>query len=446
MSGIIIYLLKAALTVMMVWIVYSVIFSRLTFFRFNRFFLLGGLVFSFLVPLIPLSSPGIEVVVPAFDEGFFTGVPDQPASQAVSGSQGQPAFWLDAAFYLWFLLALLYLLRSAIQLSRLKKMSLRGQVLHRGRLRLVILGELPSAFTFFRSVYIDRYTYRNRLMPVIRHEWVHAREGHSLDLLFMETACALLWFNPFVFLLRKAVRENLEYLADERSSRDTPSLIGYLEVLQGELLRSHSLAFASYFNRSTLKKRIMMLTNKRSDRRLRWSYLLVLPLLALVLMAFHKSASGLPLSGEPSGKSLPVLQTQGVDKGLPHVFPLGSEYRNAITWNYGIKAKNPVTGVETEHGGVDIKAPEGTPVYATADGEVSKVTENDDWGKLLVIKHKDGYMTWYAHLSDISVREGAAVKAGEKVASVGSTGKSTGPHLHYEVRLKGERVDPNRYY
>jgi len=97
------------------------------------------------------------------------------------------------------------------------------------------------------------------------------------------------------------------------------------------------------------------------------------------------------------------------------------------------------------HAGIDFGAPKGTPVYAVADGIVLTATNQRSYGKVVVIKHANGYRTLYAHNSQLLVKPGQTIHAGDRIAKVGSTGRSTGSHLHFEVHRSGERVDPSPY-
>jgi murein DD-endopeptidase MepM/ murein hydrolase activator NlpD len=103
---------------------------------------------------------------------------------------------------------------------------------------------------------------------------------------------------------------------------------------------------------------------------------------------------------------------------------------------------DPFFGHQAMHTGLDFKAPSGTPVHATADGKVIDAGRNGGYGNMVEIDHGNGMVTRYAHLSRISVESGDKVARGAKVGEVGSTGRSTGPHLHYEVRRHGNAVDP----
>ena len=108
---------------------------------------------------------------------------------------------------------------------------------------------------------------------------------------------------------------------------------------------------------------------------------------------------------------------------------------------------NPFHRIEQEHHGIDYLITEGTPVYATADGVIESIAEkNSSHGKTITINHGNGYQTSYSHLSDIQVKKGNKVKRGDIIAHSGNSGLSFAPHLHYEVILNGNRVDPIHYF
>ncbi|MFB3886999.1 MAG: peptidoglycan DD-metalloendopeptidase family protein [Thermodesulfobacteriota bacterium] len=115
-----------------------------------------------------------------------------------------------------------------------------------------------------------------------------------------------------------------------------------------------------------------------------------------------------------------------------------------ITSGFGFRT-DPFTGLTQMHEGLDISNRAGTIVIAPADGIVSDSGNDRIHGKLLVISHGFGMTTSYSHLSKITVRAGQKVKRGDKLAEVGNTGRSTGPHLHYEVKLNGISANPMRY-
>ncbi|MEP9402679.1 M23 family metallopeptidase [Sphingomonas sp. VNH70] len=116
----------------------------------------------------------------------------------------------------------------------------------------------------------------------------------------------------------------------------------------------------------------------------------------------------------------------------------------AFTSNFGVRS-DPFRGTAAMHAGVDIPGPIGTPVYATADGIISRAERAGGYGNLIEVNHGKGIATRYGHLSKILVSEHARVKRGQLIGLMGSTGRSTGSHLHYEVRIDGSAVNPAPY-
>ena len=112
-----------------------------------------------------------------------------------------------------------------------------------------------------------------------------------------------------------------------------------------------------------------------------------------------------------------------------------------ISSRYGVSSKIRVS----THTGLDIAATTGTPIKVVADGTITFAAYSGSYGYLVKVDHGNGVETWYGHTSKMLVKEGQAVKAGDTIALVGSTGNSTGPHLHFEVRINGEHVNPQKY-
>jgi murein DD-endopeptidase MepM/ murein hydrolase activator NlpD len=115
-----------------------------------------------------------------------------------------------------------------------------------------------------------------------------------------------------------------------------------------------------------------------------------------------------------------------------------------ITSEFGYR-DHPTKGRHAVHNGVDIGADAGQDVVSFMNGVVEEVGENSDFGKYLFIAHPNGVRTFYAHCSRICVEQEQRVRVGELVAQVGSTGQSTGPHLHFELEMNGTRLDPLHY-
>lgn len=130
---------------------------------------------------------------------------------------------------------------------------------------------------------------------------------------------------------------------------------------------------------------------------------------------------------------------------IPAIQPVSNKNLKQTASGYGLRI-DPIYKTTKFHEGMDFSANIGTPVYATGNGRVKKAGWQSGYGKLIIIDHGFGYETWYAHLNDYNVRAGQKVVRGEVIGEVGNTGKSTGPHLHYEVHVKGKVVNPVNYY
>jgi len=127
-------------------------------------------------------------------------------------------------------------------------------------------------------------------------------------------------------------------------------------------------------------------------------------------------------------------------EATPSVWPTGGWVTSGFGWRV-----SPFTGKREFHKGLDIAGPSGTPIYAPSRGVVAFVERDPAYGLVVNLTHGPGLVTSYAHLSRVAVKVGQVVQRGEVVAYIGDTGRSTGPHLHYEVRISGIPVNPMRY-
>jgi murein DD-endopeptidase MepM/ murein hydrolase activator NlpD len=135
-----------------------------------------------------------------------------------------------------------------------------------------------------------------------------------------------------------------------------------------------------------------------------------------------------------------LVEKKSILDHTPSIIPA----RGYRTRGFGMQA-DPFTGYRRFHGGIDIGNKTGTPIYATADGIVQSTSRGSDLGRLITVNHGYGYKTRYGHLSKIEVKRGQKVHRGDLIGLMGSTGYSTGPHLHYEVIKNGKQVNPLEY-
>jgi len=415
------YLLEVSFISAILFGLYHLLFRKETFFRLNRYLLLSSLFISFLLPLIqiPLSA----------DSGsaqLLLNLP-QLANRPVTGSATSvlPETGLSAySVLLWVYVAglVILIIRGLFHATHLSRIRYKNPTVKQGKERLILTDTIPS-FSFFRWVFIKHLPDEDQAQKVVlQHELAHARQFHSIDLIVVELVQAVLWVNPFIFLYKRSLQEVHEYLADQAVLSKGIALRAYVDTILEEIMHNHSYKLASHLKSSTLKKRVIMAT-KQSSKKASWKYLLTIPVLVFSLLSF--SFTEVQVKEQDKGKK----------KNAPTMLPIEKASIKKIAQDFG----GPGEG---EHPGVDFAAKLGTPIVATASGVVKKAGEKGEYGNLVLIAHDDHFATLYAHMDKIKVKDGQKVKAGQVIGTVGNTGKSSAPHLHYEVWYDGDKVNP----
>ncbi len=442
MNNYIIYLGKVSILQALFYAFYSLIFKKNTSFALQRFYLLCSMTLPFVIPLITLQSGWNVIHVPVkpvfsidYNEIPFSG------SQSGSLSENYTVIFSGLVLLLYFsgfFLLLYNFLRSAVKLARYAKYDTSYR---RDRLKIVTTSEITHPFSFFNRVLFNpsAYTFRE-IHHILVHEQLHARQFHTVDLILAGIIHIVCWFNPVIILYKRSLTEVHEFLADENVLRSGINPVEYQQLILKHACSNHIVNFTSSFNVSLTKKRIIMMTIHKKTGTVNLKFLLVVPLVFLCILIFSGSTIGLPV--EKGERSVSTLQ-----ENKPDMSPIDVK-DVTMTSGYGIR-KHPITGEEQFHQGIDLAAPLGTPVKATANGNVIRIEDEhfdpDKYGKYIVIQHDEVYSTMYTQLSEVLVKEGQAVKKGEMIGKVGESGRSTGPHLHYEVWKNGEKVDPVAY-
>ncbi|MGI4740126.1 MAG: M56 family metallopeptidase [Janthinobacterium lividum] len=304
MAPTLLYLLKANAVLLLFAAAYYGLLRRLTFFTLNRAYLLLALLFAAVYPALPMPA-----LLPASLALLPTALVAPAAGRAVSGVAPTPGFdWQNAGL-------LLYAAGTGLLLLRLLGQLLSLALVRRRARPTWVLGQpvrvLPGAggpFSFGRTIYLSEQTLTDpvALPPALRHEQAHVRQLHTLDVLLTQLATALAWLNPAAWLLRRAVLDNLEYLADHAALRTGLDRRAY----QYSLLRQQpggvpAPALAFHFSLLTLKNRITMLNQPASTSRQLGRYLLAAPL--VVALALGYSCAQKAVAPVPSAAPKPSL-------------------------------------------------------------------------------------------------------------------------------------------
>jgi hypothetical protein len=385
--------------------------------------------------MLPLS-----LIIPILNIEFIPNIPvastEFPLVFNDFGNVGKDVAQTDVGnSFEWDIVSLFFLLYGSVVLFCLIKLVLngiklikikRGSTTHIDGRFSIINANVSSIFSCFKWIFIPLNNNSGISNSIIEHEKLHGRAYHTLDLIATELFVAFLWFNPFVYFFRRDLKSVHEFQIDNSLLKGDVKKSNYLKQMLNNLECSNkAVGFCNNFNGSTIKKRIEMIMKDKSSKWKLGRYLFLLPLISLMTMSFSGKANN--------------------EGSIPSVSPIKVGEYDKISSEYGMRI-HPITREKKFHYGVDFAAKTGTPVIATANGIVTKVIflENS-YGKLVEIDHGNGFLTRYAQMSEYAVKEGDKVKKGDVVGSVGESGRSTGPHLHYEVLNDGENVNPQDY-
>lgn len=278
---------------------------------------------------------------------------------------------------------------------------------------------------------------RERLSAVLWHELAHIKRHDVVTNGLAQVIATLYWFNPLVWYALKQSKTALEEACDDMVLHQMRSF-DYADHLL-EILRScrfTSPFFATMGNISTIERRIRNILRKKKNispctSSMVWGLLpLMLVVISLTLFGPKNDVQAKsPIENTPS-------KTSSIQRNA-FLWPLKGE----ISSPFGFR-KDPLTTEEKSHAGIDIRTPMYTPVASAANGVVIETGFRHDYGRYVIISHAEGWTTLYAKLSQINVKRDQEVKSGEVIALSGNSGRSTGPHLHFEVRKDGRSMNP----
>ena len=280
------YLLKLSIGLGGVWLFYQLVLRRLTFYYWNRLFLVGYSAMAFVIPLVNI-SPVLETNELGGNK-LIEFIPSVAGIQAVQASKMNNWEWMLMALAAGSVLLLARLILQHISFLRLRKSS---QLILEAPVRLYQVDKDIMPFSFAGSIFINRHQHSEEdLAKIIRHEFVHVKQKHSLDMLFAEWLCILNWYNPFAWLIRNNIRQNLEFLADSKLIQSGIDKKQYQYLLL-KVMGAPQYSIATNFNFTSLKKRIAMMNKMKTAKVHLARFLFVLPLLAIMLVSFRHEIS-----------------------------------------------------------------------------------------------------------------------------------------------------------
>ena len=279
------YLLKANIILALLYAFYRLSFYKDTFFNYRRISLMGILTVAALIPL-PWTQLWISTWPAAGTVGTFTTEVLLPEFVVTPEKTGSTATLMTLAAWIYWSGVCLLLGRIGIQLLAIIRLDHRCPRTQMNGTVVRVLPEGEAPFSFFGQIFVCPTGHSaEELDEILTHEQTHARQAHSLDVLVAEVACALGWFNPFVWLWKREVRQNLEYLADQSVLAEGHDRRTYQYHLLGLAYHKAAATIYNNFNVLPLKKRIRMMNKQRSKSIGQLKYLLFVPVAALLAAA-----------------------------------------------------------------------------------------------------------------------------------------------------------------
>ena len=320
MNNILSYLLQSTLCLSLFWLMFRIVMRKERFFGLTRMLLLTIVVLSAAIPFIhlplPFQSPIRGEIISAFAPAGKEVELVSPANVTLStvtsaetipspNAANKSAFLTIPRFLFYgyltgYLIALLFLLRgliSVLLLSRkTKSIPMKG-------FRLLVVGQEIPAFSFGRWVVLSQSDYEQNRLPLLAHEQAHIRLYHFYDLLLLEVAKIVFWFNPVIYWMAKDLKEIHEFQADDYTLANGIDATVYQLLIIQKGVGPQRFALANSFNHCQMKKRIAMMNQQNPGRVGRWKVVAFLPLLALMLMAFARKAE----NGTSRGSGLSTI-------------------------------------------------------------------------------------------------------------------------------------------
>jgi hypothetical protein len=286
MEAFFIYLLKASVLISVYFLAYHFLLRKETFFTTNRWFLLAGLTTSAILPFyfitktIVVERPKVSMndIIAYSQSGAMTSPPEEAYT----------IDWFQIGLLAYVLVSLLYFGKILTNLASLFRLLYKKEVIKKEQFSLVDLDDDIAPFSFFNYiVFNSNYYTHDELQSILLHEKVHSQEKHSIDVMIAKFFCIIFWFNPFMWLYKKAMIQNLEYIADQKASQLIDDKKVYQKALLKVVTHQNCLSITNHFYQSLIKKRIVMLNKNQSHKRNSWKYALIIPALIAFVMLFQ---------------------------------------------------------------------------------------------------------------------------------------------------------------
>ena len=287
METILLYVLKASGLMVAFYITYILLLRNETFFTSNRWFLITGLLTSLLLPIYFITKV-VFIEKPKINFQNLNDVTTATIETINENSVKETFDWTQLIWIGYLFVVLFLLMKMFLSFISLYKMISKGQVIDSKSYKLIYVNENSAPFSFFNTIVINPKLYsEEEFESIICHEKIHCQEKHSIDVLVTKLICIFFWFNPFIWMYNKALLQNLEFIADQKATQLLENKNKYQKTLLKVVATQNCLSITNHFNKSLIKKRIVMLNTNPSQKINSWKYFSMLPLLVAFVFFFQ---------------------------------------------------------------------------------------------------------------------------------------------------------------
>lgn len=285
MENLMLYILKVNGLLLVFYFAYHFLLRKETFFQSNRIFLLLGIATSFVLPLLSFTT-----IIWVDPEPLTTSYAYEtlPLGSFENTIETKPFNWNQFFFSCYIVVCVFFLGKLLMELFSFFRIIKKGTKIKSEKIVLVETNESQNPFSFFNYLVINKQNFSpEELELILVHEKIHIQQRHSIDVLISKLLCLLFWVNPMVWRYRKAILENLEFIADQQTSARTNKTYEYQKTLLKAVICANQLSITNQFYQSLIKKRIVMLNTNPSSKKQLWKYSIALPLIVGFIFCFQ---------------------------------------------------------------------------------------------------------------------------------------------------------------
>lgn len=251
-------ILKISISSSLLIAIYYLFLQKEKMFRFNRFYLLFALVFSYVIPFVKINLPAISE---RKNQLIFEEITTQQLIQKTD--QASDFNWINLILMIYILVSIVLIIKSLVSIRKILK--LKGTDINYQNQNVKLIEKDLPPFSFWNKIYLNKKHFNDQIdNRIFLHEKTHLIQKHSWDLIFIEILQAISWFNPAIYFYKKAIKDNHEFLADEVIVRREFNIKDYQNLILAEVLNAQNLSLVNKFNFNNTKKRFIMMTTKRS--------------------------------------------------------------------------------------------------------------------------------------------------------------------------------------